>query len=238
MIDFGLIKSKIEKVLVESYQKQNFKDELKKFKENVLDKKNVSKLFYLYDELNSKKGMNESIVHDYINECILVYENTVNKLRPSDFKGLNYWVGNIKTKNEYQDIDNLFSNDILRMESRLKSKKTISESLKRPSPQKKEHVKLPISTMITMANKTINNYVESLSESEKKELIGFLNSDNKQLSEDFNSLKKSVLEKLKTLKEGADSETLNRIDETIEKVSSEKYDKLTYFKLKGLKENL
>jgi hypothetical protein len=35
-----------------------------------------------------------------------------------------------------------------------------------------------------------------------------------------------------------DTSMQTRIDETISKVISEKYDKLTYFKLKNLKENL
>jgi hypothetical protein len=35
-----------------------------------------------------------------------------------------------------------------------------------------------------------------------------------------------------------DTTMQNRINETLSKVVSEKYDKLTYFKLKGLKENL
>ncbi len=80
--------------------------------------------------------------------------------------------------------------------------------------------------------------MESLNESEKKELIKFLNSDDSELKNNFDSLKEGVLNKLENLKEGSDSETMNRINETINKVSAEKYDKLTYFKLKGLKENL
>jgi succinate dehydrogenase flavin-adding protein (antitoxin of CptAB toxin-antitoxin module) len=92
--------------------------------------------------------------------------------------------------------------------------------------------------MISVANKTIQNYMESLNESEKKELVQFLNSDDNELKTNFSSLKESVLTKLETLKESSDSETIGKINETIEKVSSEKYDKLTYFKLKGLKEKL
>ena len=95
-----------------------------------------------------------------------------------------------------------------------------------------------MNAMISIANKTIQNYMESLNESEKKELVKFLNSDDNELKTNFNSLKESVLTKLETLKESSDSETIGRINETIEKVSSEKYDKLTYFKLKGLKEKL
>lgn len=238
MTKFGILKSKIEKVLLESYSNNTFKNELKNFKTNVLDKKNIAKVFYLYDELNSKKGLSESIATDYIHESITIYENTINKIKPSDLQLLKTWVGKVDSKNEYEHIDNLFSTDVLTIESRIKSKKTILESLKKPTPIEKEIVKLPMSTMISVANKTIQNYMESLNESEKKELIKFLNSDDTELKTNFDSLKESVLTKLETLKESSDSETLNRIDETITKVSSEKYDKLTYFKLKGLKENL
>lgn len=235
---FGILKSKIEKVLLESYSNDTFKNELKNFKTNVLEKKNIAKVFYLYDELNSRKGLNESIARDYINECITIYENSINKIKPSDLQSLKSWVNGVKAENQYENIDNLFSTDVLTIESRIQSKKVILESLKRPRPIEKEIVKLPMSTMISVANKTIQNYMESLNESEKKELIKFLNSDDTELKTNFDSLKESVLGKLETLKEGSDSETLNRINETISKVSVEKYDKLTYFKLKGLKENL
>ena len=238
MVKFGLLKSKIEKVLLESYSNNTFKEELKNFKHNVLDKKNISKIFYLYDELNSKKGLNESVASDYINECITIYENTINKLKPSELQNIKKWVSKTNTKNEYENIDNLFSNDVLTIESRLKSKKIIFESLKKPNPIEKEFVKLPMSTMISVANKTIKNYMESLNESEKKELVQFLNSDDSELKTSFQSLKESVLTKLESLKDGSDTETIGRINETIEKVSSEKYDKLSYFKLKGLKEKL
>ena len=238
MTKFGILKSKIEKVLMESYSNNTFKEELKNFKTNVLDNKNITKIFYLYDELSTKRGLNESIVNDYINECITIYENTINKIKPSDLQKLKNWVGKVNVNNEYENIDNLFSVDVLTIESRIASKKIISESLKKPKNIEKEIVKLPMSTMINVANKTIKNYIESLNESEQKELINFLKSDETQLMENFDSLKKDVLNKLDTLKEGTDSETLNRINETINKVSIEKYDKLTYFKLKGLKENL
>ena len=238
MVKFGVLKSKIEKVLLESYSNNTFKEELKNFKTNVLDKKNIAKIFYLYDELNSKKGLNESFFNDYINECIVIYENTINKIKPSELQVLKYWVSKINTVNEYENIDHLFSTDVLTIESRIKSKKLISESLKKTKPIEKEIVKLPMSAMISIANKTIQNYMESLNESEKKELVQFLNSDDNELKTNFSSLKESVLTKLETLKESSDSETIGRINETIEKVSSEKYDKLTYFKLKGLKEKL
>ena len=238
MIKFGILKSKIEKVLLESYSNNTIKDELKKFKTNVLDNKNVSKLFYLYDELNSNKGLNESVVSDYINECTTIYENTINKIKPSEFQKIKSWVGNVKTNNNYENVDNLFSTDVLTIESRLQSRKVISESLKKNKPLEKEVVNLPLSTMVNVANKTITTFMEGLNESEKKELLSLLSEDDSKLKDNFDNIKNDVIVKLENLKENSDESTLIRINETIQKVTSEKYDKLSYFKLKGLKDTL
>jgi hypothetical protein len=238
MIKFGILKSKIEKVLLESYSNDTIKDELKKFKTNVLENKNVSKLFYLYDELNSNKGLSESVVSDYINECITIYENTINKIKPTDFQKIKSWVGNVKTENNYENVDNLFSSDVLTIESRLQSRKLISESLKKKKPVDKDFVNLPLSTMVNVANKTIATFMEDLNESEKKELLTLLSEDDSKLKDNFNTIKDEVIVKLNNLKESSDESTVSRIDETIQKVTSEKYDKLTYFKLKNLKETL
>jgi hypothetical protein len=238
MIKFGILKSKIEKVLLESYSNNTIKDELKKFKTNVLDNKNVSKLFYLYDELNSNKGLSESVVSDYINECTTIYENTINKIKPSEFQKIKSWVGNVKTNNNYENVDNLFSTDVLTIESRLQSRKVISESLKKNKPLEKEVVNLPLSTMVNVANKTITTFMEGLNESEKKELLSLLSEDDSKLKDNFDNIKNDVIVKLENLKENSDESTLIRINETIQKVTSEKYDKLSYFKLKGLKDTL
>ena len=88
------------------------------------------------------------------------------------------------------------------------------------------------------SNKTISNYIETLNESEKKELSDFLSTDDSSIENDFKETKINVIDKLNTLKEGSDSETLSRIDETINRVSSEKCDKFNLFKLKKLRENL
>ena len=102
----GILKSKVESLLNESYNKNTFKDELKNFNKYVLNNKNVSKLFYLYDELSSKKGLNESIVDDYIHESVTIYENVINKLKESDFNNLKSWVGNVKCENLYENYLN------------------------------------------------------------------------------------------------------------------------------------
>jgi len=239
MKKFGILKSKIEKLMLESYGNGTFKEQVKNFKLLVLENKNISKLFYLYDELNSKKGLSESVVDDYINECITIYENTVNKVKDSTVVNLNKWVYNVKSENNYSHIDDLFSSNVLNIESRIASKKIIKESLKKKPIVNKETVNLPLSTMVNVANKTISNYIENLNESEKKELFDFLKKDDKELMDNFETLKEEVKEKLSQLKSNSDnSETMDRINETIEKVDLEKYDKFSYFKLKNLRENL
>ena len=95
----GHIKSAIEQRLLESYSNNTFSSEIKTFKKLVLENKNMSKLFYLYDELNSKKGLNENVVDSYINECITLFENTINKMEPNEFLPLKKWVKDSSSEN-------------------------------------------------------------------------------------------------------------------------------------------
>jgi len=239
MMNFGILKSRIENTLLESYKKGTLKEELKNFKKYVLENKNISKIYYLYDDLSSNKGIDNNLVFDYINECITVYENTVNKINESDVNKIKNWVKNTIVENQYKNIDNLFSNNVLMIESRLESRRLISETLKKKSLTKSETPLIPISSMVNLANKTISNYIESLNETDKKELIKILSEDDSKYVSDFETIKESVVTKLTNLKnETIDKSTKSKIDETLSKVISEKYDKLSYFKLKGLNENI
>ena len=238
---FGILKSKIENVLLESYKNNTFKDELKTFKKLVIENKNVAKIFYLYDELSSPKGLNESYVNEFINESVKLYEKSISKITKSELKELNEWVKNSTVENSYSNIDDLFTSDVLTIESRIKSKKLISETLRKLpiTTTTTKSIELPLSTMVSVANKTIKNYIDGLNESDKKELISLLSEDDSTLTEKYNTLKENVVEKLNNMKESSDDNSVkSRIDETLSKVLSEKFDKLSYFKLKGLNENL
>jgi hypothetical protein len=239
MIKFGILKSKVENVLLESYKNDTFKTEIQNFKKLVLENKNINKIFFLYDDLSSDKGLNESVINDYINECITIYENTINKIKQSDIDNLKKWVGNTKTENIYESIDNLFSTDILTIESRINSKKLISESLKKQPKKVQETVNVPLTSMVNIANKTISTYIQNLEESDRKELTDLLTTSDEELKTSYETIKENVISKLTQMKlNESDSTTKETINETISKVSSEKYDKLTYFKLKSLNENL
>lgn len=236
---FGLLKSKIENVLLESYKKNTFKEEMKIFKKLVIENKNISKLLFLYDELSSPKGLEESIASEFMLESIIRYENLINKIEPKKLNELQSWVTKVTCENKYNDIDNLFSQEVVDFDIRLKSKKTIKEGLKSIPSTKKSEIKLPLSTMVNIANRTISNYIETLEESDKKELINLLSSDSADLEKEFEQIKEDVVKKLTTLKESVeDDETKTKVDETLEKINLEKFDKLSYFKLKNLKETL
>jgi len=238
-MNFGIIKSRIEHTLLESYKKGTFKEEMKNFKKLVLENKNISKLYYLYDDLSSNKGLHSEIVNDYINESITIYENTLNKVTGNDINKILSWVGTPKINNTYEVIDNLFSTNILAIENRIQSKKVISETLKKKPNVVKESVNIPLSTMVNVANKTITNYIDSLTESEKSELTKLLSENDDKLEGEFNTIKESVVSKLTEMKNSeSDKSTQSRIEETLNKVISEKYDKLSYFKLKNLNENI
>lgn len=229
IMKFGILKTKIEDCLVESYKKDTLKRDMFVFEELVLKNKHLSKIYFLYDELSKNKGLNESIVNDYINESIILFENTINKINKNNLKELNQWVGHIVCENRYSDIDNLFSNNASTIEEKLKSKRTIIENLKKEPLKENKVIEVPLKSMVEVANKTIKSYVESLNESEKKQLNILLNTPDEKLNQKYNFLKEDVIEKLEILlSNNNENEVIQKINETIEKLNTEKYDKINY----------
>ena len=236
---FGLLKSKIEKCLVESYTNNTIKRDLFVFDQLVAKNKNINKLYYLYDELSSKKGLNESIASDFVNQSITIYENIVNKISKSDIDDLKLWVSDIKTKNIYEDIDNVFSNNLLTLENKIKSKNILIENLKKKDENNDELKNISINQMIQIANKTVKNYLSSLNENEKIKLESILSESDEKLTLKYEVIKEDVVDKLNDLKsKETDNDIKSKITETITKVKNEKYDKLNYFKLQELNRNI
>jgi hypothetical protein len=236
---FGELKSKIETYLVESYKKNKLKDSLFVFEQLVLKNKNISKIFFLYDELSENKGLNESVANEFIHESITAYENLYNKVQTKSLKELKSWVGHVQCENKYKEIDNLFSSNILTLETKIKSKKVLIESLKKQKEVQKDAIKVPLNTMVKIANKTVESYISSLNESEKKELVKILNTPKSIIQENYNKEKEVVFEKLyKTKENEKNSETIKTIDQVIEKLQTESFSEINYFKLKTLSEGL
>lgn len=238
MTSFGLIKTKIEKKLSESYQNGTFKTEFSRFKKLVLENKKISKVLFLYNELIDNKNLSESNAKEFVTECINSYKSI--NLKQSDLKLLENWLKNITCENKYSDIDTIFSNDVLKLVEKVESKNRIVEGLKQsPIETSKSQINLPIKSMVQIANKTFAKHIESLTEGEKKELMGVLTISENELKDSFNKLKEDTIQKLNLMTQNeSDSEIKSKVDETISKIQNESVDRLNYFKLKKLNETI
>ena len=238
----GVLKSRVEKLLSESYGKGTFKEEIKNFNRNVLSNKNISKLFFLYDELSTNKGYDQKLAEDFVFESITMFENIINKTDKRDLEKLKKWVISVNSHNQYTDIDNLFYNsgDVLHLENKVRSKKVIVEGLKKTQVnENKETILLTLSSMVKVANKSIEDFISNLNESEKKELNLLLKEEESVLVEQFQNLKDEAVVKLVVVLEGESDESVkNTINETIDNIKSKKFDRLEYFKLKNLVDNI
>ena len=242
MVKFGILKTKIEALLLESYSNNTFKNEIKTFNKLVLGNKNISKLFYLYDELNSNKGLSESIAKEFVFESITLYENLINKVQNKDIKLIMDWVSKTKANNQYEHIDNLLgrSDDVLNLENKIKNKKIIVENLqKEPYCENNTNINIPINSMLNIANKTYSEYINNLTESEQKEVIGLLRMDESTLERTFNELRDDAIVKLTllTVNEG-DESVRNTINETIDNIKIKTPDRLELVKLRSLIDKL
>ena len=242
MVKFGILKTKIEALLLESYSNNTFKNEIKTFNKLVLGNKNISKLFYLYDELNSNKGLSESIAKEFVFESITLYENLINKVQNKDIKLIMDWVSKTKANNQYEHIDNLLgrSDDVLNLENKIKNKKIIVESLqKEPYCENNTNINIPINSMLSIANKTYSEYINNLTESEQKEVIGLLRMDESTLERTFNELRDDAIVKLALLTVNESDESVrNTINETIDNIKIKTPDRLELVKLRSLIDKL
>ena len=231
---FGEIKSIIENNLLKSYNnKQEFKKSLKEFNQDVLNNKNMSRLYSLYDQLTTPQGLTETEAKDFLEEGI----NLIQKLAPT-IKTTRISSKNVS--NQYINIDSLVYTNKLDLMERVQSKKNLIKILVSSKPEPiKESINLPLKSMINIANQTMNGYIENLDESAKKEFIQLMSEDTTLLKRKFKTLQKNTIVKLTNLLENEkESEIKTKLSETIDKLKAEKFDQLNFFKLKNLDESI
>jgi hypothetical protein len=231
---FGEIKSIIENNLLKSYNnKQEFKKSLKEFKQDVLNNKNMSRLYSLYDQLTTPQGLTETEAKDFLEEGI----NLIQKLTPT-IKTTRISSKNVS--NQYINIDSLVYVNKLDLMERVQSKKNLIKILVSSKPEPiKESINIPLKSMINIANQTMNGYIENLDESAKKEFIQLMSEDTTLLKRKFKTLQKNTIVKLTNLLENEkESEIKTKLSETIDKLKVEKFDQLNFFKLKNLDESI
>jgi restriction endonuclease Mrr len=229
---FGQIKSIIEKNLVESYKDSStFKQTLKEFKHNVLNNKSFSKVYSIYDDLNIPQGLSENDAKEFLEESVNVIRHLLeNTSLPKNGE---------KVTNIYQNIDNLVYFENVNIHERLSSKKMLIDNLMLTTKGLNESPKIPLKSMVSIANQTIGKYIESLDEATKKEVFYILASKNEDLEIEYTTLKESTINKLKVLlNKQEESDIQSKINETIERIEIEKFDQVNYVKLKRLEESI
>lgn len=240
MNTFGSIKTKIEKASISLYGKPEFKSFLNQFKFIVLENKDLSELYYIYDELSKEKGMKKDIVEDYVNESI-EYSQILIEGNTKTLEKVSNWISSIvlEESNNYKDIDNtIYSSSIKNLESVLESKNKIKKTLISESKKLNEssHTSnLPISSMVKIANETLKNEFSSLNESDKVELNSILSLSIDEVKNEMMELKENVINGLKsTLTESKDTELVGTIESTIKKINESKVDHYNLYKLRKL----
>ena len=231
---FGQIKSIIENNLLESYRnEQEFKKLLREFKHNVLNNKNMSRIYSLYDQLTTPQGLSENDAKDFLDEGI----NLIQKLLPS-IKMPKTMSENVN--NSYSDVDALIYTNKLDLMERLKSKKNLIKTLTSPKKEMvKETINIPIKSMVSIANQTLNNYLDNLNQSAKKEFIQLMSEDVSSLKEKFELLRENVIVKLNNILDvEQEFEVQTKLSETIDRLKIEKFDQLNFIKLKNLEESI
>jgi hypothetical protein len=239
MSTFGTIKTKIENTAVELAKNPSFKRFIFEFNAMVLKNKDLSELYYIYDDLSSNKGIPSDIANDYINESI-EYSQILLESQGKNLNDLNTWINswNKQSDNNYTDIDNaIYNKGIRNLENILESKKNIKNIITKEEDKKQvvESVNMPISSMVKIANENLKKELGTLNESDKKELDQILSLNGEELKENFNNLKNLVLDNLKvSINESTDKELEGTINKTISKVMEAKCSHYDYYKLKKL----
>ena len=242
MNTFGTIKTKIEKASIGLYGKPEFKTYMSQLKTMVLENKDLSELYYIYDDLSKKKGLSNDIATDYINESI-EYSQILIENNKRSLKNVDEWISSIvkKSVNNYKDIDvTIYNKSIKNLETVLESKKRIINTIiSEDKLEIKESINLPLKTMLRVANDRLNKEHSNISESERRELIELSSLSDKSIKLEIDALKENVISNLKTsLNESKENDLKDTIENTIKKISESKYDKYNLYQLRKLNQGL
>lgn len=230
---FGNLKSIIEKNLLESYNNEkDFKKSLREFKHNVLNNKPMSKAYALYDQLSSPQGLSEQDAKEFLEEGIsLLYKILPTIKLPKSLSE--------SVKNNYENLDTLLYSNKLDLLERVTAKKQIIKVLKENKKVVKESINIPIKSMVSIANRTLSEYIENLDENSKKEFFQLISEDTKTLETKFEVLRETTINKLKViLDKEQEFDIKTKISETIGRVENEKFDQMNFLKLKSLEESI
>ena len=234
-MNLGKLFSRIETLMSESYLNKTLDQETINFKNFVLENKNLSKIYYLYSELNKFQGLDKETAEEFINESCSQISDLQKNVK---LNSVNKWVKNVVCENKYETIDKLIDNNPLNIKEKIASKKFIKENLTKKEVVK-ESIKIPLSTMEKIKQNVVKDYISKLDENTQKELQTLFEIDDETLKTEFESIKENTITKLTSLLETeSDSVVKNSINETISKINKENFSKINFINLKSLNEQI
>jgi hypothetical protein len=190
-------------------------------------------LTHLYTELDKSQGLDKETAELFISESVRQIEKFLPKL---DLTKVVKWTQDVVCENQYKSIDNLVYTLPTTILESVESRKNIISTLTQ-KPQVKESINLPIETIFNIAGKQLENYIQNLDESSKKDLSKVLMTEDTQLTVEFEDLKTKTVDALRKISSD-DELTQNKLNETIEQVSQDNYSKINYVRLYNLFNNL
>jgi hypothetical protein len=102
-----------------------------------------------------------------------------------------------------------------------------------------ESVKIPVSSMVKIANQTLENYIQTMDVESKKLFLEVIKGDKEKMENDYTKLKENTISKLNgLLSNQSENEMKSKISETIEKLQNENFTQINYVKLISLENGL
>jgi hypothetical protein len=230
---FGEIKTIIENNLVDSVKdKKVFKENIQNFKKHFLNDSKLSKLYLIYGDLSKPRGLNEEEANRYLNEGVNWARTLIKEAKIPLIK-------NNLNKNDYELIDALVYETSKTIDESLDVKTKALSVLQTKPKEDINRINIPISSMIKVSNEKIKEHLNSMDESSKAEIISLLSENKEDLKSNFTLLKEDTITKLENIKNSEKDLNLGKkLEETIDKVSNEKFDILNYYMLKKLNQSL
>lgn len=234
---FGVIKTIVENKLIKSFGENNLKDDMRLFNNKLLKNKDFCNLMSIYNNLNENKSLDKETANYLIDDMVSEFNKI--KLSESTLKFIKSWTNGVVLENNYKSIDDLLYGDLLSPEKKSIARKNIVESLsKEKTIVESKSPKVPISTILKVANSTAKKYIDSLTESDRNKVLEIVKMDGTELSEKFSKLKTETIEKIDTLIGESEEDLKKVLTETKDKISSVKETKEEYMKLLSLRDSL
>jgi hypothetical protein len=242
LLKFGEVKNRILSKLTEAYIKED-KNEVKALLKQIKKNKNFKEMYIFYENFEKT---------DILKENAELYLNTIEPLFIEKTKNINKiceeysnLLSDVKIeKNELYESLDIFSQPttLENVEAKINAKKYLIEHLitkKEINIEKDVVIENQNLLNITLANSFNSIFNHNLEENEKKELSDILSIPLNELNEKVNTLKESLKTKIDSLlTESIDINLNNKLIETKNEINAMESNRINYFKLVDLKNNI